>query len=135
MNDNVFLDTNILVYSYSSSEPDKRAIARALILENNSFVSTQVLQELSNTITKKLGFSFSDAIKVVEEMAKNNNLHTNTQITIIKACEIAERYRFSFYDSMIITAALESNCEILYSEDMQHNQTIDDTLKIINPFL
>ena len=68
-------------------------------------------------------------------MAKNNNLHTNTQITIIKACEIAERYRFSFYDSMIITAALESNCEILYSEDMQHNQTIDDTLKIINPFL
>jgi predicted nucleic acid-binding protein len=135
MNANVFLDTNILVYSYSNNEPDKRTIARTLILENNSFISTQVLQELSNTITKKIGFSFSDAIKVVEEMTKNNNLHTNTQITIIKACEIADRYRFSFYDSMIIAAALESNCEILYSEDMQHNQIIDDRLKIINPFL
>jgi predicted nucleic acid-binding protein len=135
MNANVFLDTNILVYSYSNTEPDKRTVARTLILENNSFISTQVLQELSNTITKKLGFSFSDAIKVVGEMTKNNNLHTNTQITIIKACEIADRYRFSFYDSMIIAAALESNCEILYSEDMQHNQIIDDTLKIINPFL
>jgi predicted nucleic acid-binding protein len=135
MNANVFLDTNILVYSYSNTEPDKRTVARTLISENNSFVSTQVLQELSNTITKKLGFSFSDAIKVVEEMTKNNNLHTNTQITIIKACELAERYRFSFYDSMIIAATLESNCEILYSEDMQHNQIIEDTLKIINPFL
>jgi len=135
MNDNVFLDTNILVYSYSNNELDKRTIARTLILENNSFVSTQVLQELSNTITKKLGYSFSDAINVVVEMTDNNNLHTNTQITIIKACEIAERYQYSFYDSMIIAAALESNCEILYSEDMQHNQIIENTLKIINPFL
>ena len=135
MNANVFLDTNILVYSYSNNEPDKRTVARTLISENNSFLSTQVLQELSNTITKKLGFSFSDAIKVVEEMSKNNNLNTNTQITIIKACEIAERYQFSFYDSMIIAAALESNCKILYSEVMQHNQIIQDTLKIINPFL
>ncbi len=135
MNDNVFLDTNILVYSYSNNEPEKRIIARTLILENNSFVSTQVLQELSNTITKKLGFSFKDAIKVIEEMTKNNNLHTNTKNTIIKACEIAERYQFSFYDSMIIAAAIESNCEVLYSEDMKHNQIIDYIIKIVNPFL
>lgn len=135
MNANVFLDTNILVYSYSNNEPDKRTVARILISDNNSFISTQVLQELSNTITKKLGFTFNDAIKVVEEMTKNNNVHTNTQTTIIKACEIADGYRFSFYDSMIIAAALESNCEILYSEDMQHKQIIDKTLKIVNPFL
>jgi len=93
------------------------------------------LQELSNTITRKLGFSFDDAIKVVEEMSKNNNLHTNTKITILKACEIAARYQLSFYDSMIVAAALESNCEILYTEDMQHNQIINNTLTIINPFL
>jgi len=80
MNANVFLDTNILVYSYSVNELEKRTIARNLILNNFSFISTQVLQELSNTITRKLGFSFDDAIKVVEEMSKNNNLHTNTKI-------------------------------------------------------
>jgi len=68
-------------------------------------------------------------------MSKNNNLHTNTKITILKACEIAARYQFSFYDSMIVAAALESNCEILYTEDMQHNQIINNTLTIINPFL
>ena len=76
MNANVFLDTNILVYSYSVNELEKRNVARNLILNNISFISTQVLQELSNTITRKLGFSFNDAIKVVEEMTKNNNLHT-----------------------------------------------------------
>jgi len=135
MNANVFLDTNILVYSYSVNELEKRTIARNLILNNFSFISTQVLQELSNTITRKLGFSFDDAIKVVEEMSKNNNLHTNTKITILNACEIAARYQLSFYDSMIVAAALESNCEILYTEDMQHNQIINNTLTIINPFL
>ena len=135
MNANVFLDTNILVYSYSVNELEKRNVARNLILNNISFISTQVLQELSNTITRKLGFSFDDAIKVVEEMSKNNNLHTNTKITILNACEIAARYQLSFYDSMIVAAALESNCEILYTEDMQHNQIINNTLTIINPFL
>ena len=135
MNANVFLDTNILVYSYSVNELEKRTIARNLILNNFSFISTQVLQELSNTITRKLGFSFDDAIKVVEEMSKNNNLHTNTKITILNACEIAARYQLSFYDSMIVAAALESNCEILYTEDMQHNQIINNPLTITNPFL
>jgi len=135
MNANVFLDTNVLVYSYSVNELEKRNIARNLILDNFSFISTQVLQELSNTITRKLGFSFDDAIKVVEEMSKNNNLHTNTKITILNACEIAARYQLSFYDSMIVAAALESNCEILYTEDMQHNQIINNTLTITNPFL
>jgi predicted nucleic acid-binding protein len=134
MNDNIFLDTNILVYSYSNNEPDKLSIARTLISENNSFVSTQVLQELSNTITRKLGFSYADAINVIKEVVQNNNLHTNTQSTITEACQIAEHYKFSFYDSMILAAALEANCSILYSEDMHHNQVIDGKIKIINPF-
>jgi predicted nucleic acid-binding protein len=135
MSDNIFLDTNILVYSYSNNEPDKLAIARMLITENNSFVSTQVLQELSNTITRKLGFSYTDAVNVIREVVQNNNLHTNTESTITRACQIAELYKFSFYDSMIISAALECNCTILYSEDMHHNQTIEDKIKIINPFV
>jgi predicted nucleic acid-binding protein len=135
MNDSVFLDTNILVYTYSNNEPDKRAIARTLIAENNSFVSTQVLQELSNTITRKLGFSYTVAINVVREVVRNNNLHINTENTITKVCQIAERYKFFFYDSMIVSAALESGCTILYSEDMHHNQIIEYAIKIINPFV
>jgi len=57
MNDKVFLDTNILVYSYSNSEIDKQQIARKIITDSHSVISTQVLQELCNIVTKKFKFS------------------------------------------------------------------------------
>jgi hypothetical protein len=50
------------------------------------------------------------------------------------ACQIAEKYQFSFYDSLIIASALKCDCYTLYSEDLQHGQIIEDKLKIINPF-
>lgn len=53
MSDKVFLDTNILVYSYSVSDKDKQLTARKIIAETDSYVSTQVLTELTNTLTRK----------------------------------------------------------------------------------
>ena len=135
MNGKVFLDSNILIYSYSNSESGKQLIARKLITENDSIISTQVLQELTNTVTRKFKFSYTDAEKAIQECYQNNDLHINTEDTIIQACRIAGQYGFSFYDSLIISAALECNCATLYSEDMQHNQRIDERLTIINPFL
>jgi predicted nucleic acid-binding protein len=134
MSAKVFLDTNIIVYSYSSTEADKRGIAQKLIIKSNSFISTQVLQELTNIITKKLKYSYENAAAVIKETCTNNQLHVNTHNTILQACTIADRYGISFYDSLIISAALECDCEILYSEDMHHEMMIDKKLKIINPF-
>jgi predicted nucleic acid-binding protein len=57
----------------------------------------------------------------------------NTGFTILDAFRIAERYGFSFYDSLIISVALECGCNILYSEDMHHVQLIENRLKIMNP--
>jgi predicted nucleic acid-binding protein len=122
MNDRVFLDSNILVYSYSNSEPAKQSIAHGLIETNNSYISTQVLQELTNTITRKFEISWSAAQSAIEEFCRNNNLHVNTEETILQACQISKSYRFSFYDSLIISAALEIGCSTLYSEDMQNGQ-------------
>ena len=135
MKDKIFLDSNILIYSYSSTEPDKQIISRELIKLNDTYISTQVLQELTNTITRKLKFSYTDAINVINESEQNNNLHINTKNTVLKACSIAGKYGFSFYDSLIISAALESGCQILYTEDLHHNQTIEGKLKIVNPFV
>lgn len=59
MNDNVFLDSNILVYSYSNSEISKQEVSRKLITDSNSFISTQVLQELCNIVTRKFQFSYT----------------------------------------------------------------------------
>lgn len=133
MSDNVFFDTNIIVYSYSNSEADKQSIARLLISTHNSYVSTQVLQELTNTLTKKFKFSYENAIDTIIECCKNNHLYINSDATILEACKVAARYRFSFYDSLIISAALACECSILYTEDLQNGLVIGK-LKIINPF-
>jgi predicted nucleic acid-binding protein len=135
MKDKVFLDTNILVYSYSSTEKDKQIIARKLIAESNSYISTQVIQEFLNTLTKKFGITWDIAKNAAGESIQNNSLFVNNEKTIIQACELAQKYRYSFYDSLIISAALSCSCVMLCSEDLQHGQIIEDSLKIVNPFL
>ena len=72
MNGKVFFDTNIIVYSYSSNEAEKQAVARNLISSTNSFISTQVLQELTNTIAKKFKFSYEKAADVITESCNNH---------------------------------------------------------------
>ena len=130
----VFIDSNVLIYSYSNNEPAKQIIARNLIAERTSFISTQVLQEFVNILIRKFKLSFEVAQKAAGECCLNNNLHINTEETILHACSIAEQYRYSFYDSLIISAALECGYDTLYSEDMHHAQKIGPNLTIFNPF-
>lgn len=134
MKDNIFLDSNILVYSYSVTEIEKQVVARNLIVNNNTFISTQVLQEVCNIVTKKFKFSYQQASIAIIECSQNNNVHTNTINTILQACKITERYGFSFYDSLILSAALEANCTSLYSEDLHDGQIIEERLVVRNPF-
>lgn len=130
----IFLDTNILVYTYSVSEPEKKLKAQALVNDNETVVSTQVLQELCNIITRKFKVPFEQASLAILECSQNNQLHVNTTTTILTACKIASKYKYSFYDSMIIASALESGATILFSEDLQHGQIIEQVLTIKNPF-
>jgi predicted nucleic acid-binding protein len=133
--DKVFLDTNIIVYAHTDLEPQKQKTAQQIIAEHQTVISTQVLQETANTLVRKFNHSWSDITKVTAEAIQNNILHVNTDSTILDAFRIAERYGFSFYDSLIISAALECGCNILYSEDMHHGQLIENRLKIVNPFV
>lgn len=136
MKDKVFIDTNVMLYAYSDTEEHKRQVARELIVVNYTVVSTQVLQEFANILNRKFNIKYPIIRKAVEESIQNNNIvHTNKKSTIFKAFDIAARYGFSFYDSLIIASAIESNCSILFTEDLQHNQNIDNVLTIINPFL
>ncbi len=101
MNDRIFFDSNILIYSYSEDEPGKQQKARQLIQEKNSFISTQVLQEITNTITRKFKYSYEAVIPVISQCCKNNKVHVNTETTIITACGIANRYGFSFLTALL----------------------------------
>jgi predicted nucleic acid-binding protein len=138
MQDNrkIFLDSNIVIYAYCNNSIDKQQKAKELFVEETITISTQVLQETANTLYRKFKADFHTIRSLLEECVRNvSTLHVNTRKTVFQACDIAERYQYSFYDSLIIAAALEAECQILYSEDMQHNQFIEGKLKIINPFL
>ncbi|MEO9869012.1 PIN domain-containing protein [Ekhidna sp.] len=134
--DNVFIDTNIFIYSIDDLGEEKKGIASELITEQflsgKLIVSFQVVQEFLNTcIRKKVPDSETEkylksVIFPLWEIYPTRDLY-------LQAIRTKEHYRYSFYDSLIIAAALEGNCKTLYSEDLQHNQKIE-SLTIINPF-
>jgi predicted nucleic acid-binding protein len=134
MNDSYFLDTNILVYTYSADEVEKKTLSRDLVSNSNIYISTQVLQELANVLSKKFKKSWQEIQVVLDEVESNCIVYNNSKSTVSQACKIAANYHFSFYDSLIISAALDCNCSVLCSEDLNDNQIIDGKLTIINPF-
>jgi predicted nucleic acid-binding protein len=134
MNDNFFIDTNILVYCYADDEPLKQQKALGIASNPDTFISTQVLTELSNTLKKKFQQDWLVIENVVSEVSNDFNVYVNKPATIEWACRVADKYQYSFYDSLIIAAALSSNCKTLYSEDMQDGQVIENSLTIVNPF-
>ncbi|MFH1644749.1 MAG: PIN domain-containing protein [bacterium] len=134
MSDKIFIDTNILIYLYSKTELGKRdKIIKSL--ENKTLViSTQVLNELSNILIKKFYFSVGNILAVFEELSELCLISIIRVSTIKKALIIHEQYKYSYYDSLIISSALDKYCNILYSEDMHNSQTIENSLTILNPF-
>ncbi len=129
-----FLDTNILIYAYSEDDPYKRALARNLLSSGDAILSTQVLQEFANISNKKLKVNWADIMATVEELSQKIPIWINSDETVKMACQIASTYGFSFYDSLIVSAALESQSMVLYSEDMHEGQRIENQLEIVNPF-
>ncbi|NOX84577.1 MAG: PIN domain-containing protein [Chlorobi bacterium] len=134
MKDKAFLDTNVLIYAYSVTEPDKRIVAIELSENTTPFISTQVIQEFSNILYKKFDLNWDQISSAIDEITDICSVAVNDLKTIKSACEIARKYQFSFYDSLILSAALEAGCNILYTEDLQQNQLIENKLRIINPF-
>ena len=135
MNDNIFLDSNILVYCFSTSDARKQEISRSLANLDNVHISTQVLNETTNVLAKKYHITWTELGNLITDFETNFIVHTVPPFEIKKACSIAEKYGFSFFDSLMVTSAIEANCSILYSEDMHNGQIVDNKLKIVNPFL
>lgn len=136
MTDNVFIDTNVWIYLYRNEDTEKKNIAENLIENNfeNIIISTQILNEMYSTISKKTVNVQSRVKDIIIETIANFRVTDISTFDVIRAMEIKDRYGFSYWDSLVIASALESGCSILYTEDLQHNQLIDNSLKIINPF-
>ncbi|WP_375417369.1 PIN domain-containing protein [uncultured Hymenobacter sp.] len=134
MNDKIFLDTNVLIYAYAVTDPTKKAQALEVSNSGERWISTQVLIEFVNVSNRKLKTDWPEIQTALIELLDTHLVLPTSQITITQATRLADRYGFSWFDSLIISAALECGCETLYSEDLQHGQLVESTLRVINPF-
>lgn len=134
----VFLDSNIFSYAYDVDAKDKyekaQSIVRSCWEEQSGLISTQVLQEFYITVTKKISqpIPLAKARDVLQAYQSWPLFRPDVE-DIIAASELQERYKYSFWDSLIIIAAQNLGATLLYSEDMQDAQHIG-SLTIVNPF-
>lgn len=140
MNDKYFIDTNILIYSFDSRDTAKQDKARTLIAtgmeKGIGIISYQVIQEFLNVATQRFDspLTYSDAQRYLSIVLEPLCEVFSSIELFHQTLEIMDRWRYTFFDSLIIASALQADCVILYTEDMQHNQTVR-SLTIINPFL
>ena len=137
----VFLDTNIFVYAFLASEPRKRAKAVQLIEASLGSglgcISYQVIQEFANVARKKFAVRMSNAdCKAFMDAAMQPMSHVASSTELVRsALDLQDELKYSFYDCLMLAAALQDVCGTLYSEDLQHGQLVRGTLRIVNPFL
>lgn len=133
---NAFIDTNILVYAAEERHPISRKtiIARELLLQADLHLSVQVINEFIVTARNptKLALSPEQEAEWLKEWL-NRPIVPLTIDDLLVALGIHRRFQISHWDSLIVATALSSKCAVLYTEDMQHQQSID-SLTIINPF-
>jgi predicted nucleic acid-binding protein len=133
MNDRVFLDTNILLYTIG--QHDVRTPVAEGLVEQGGVVSVQVLNELASVAHRKLKMSWQDVANALDAIRiLCPSVVPITAETHDAALRLAVRHGFHIYDALIMAAALEAGCGTLYSEDMQSGQVIGGRLTIRNPF-
>lgn len=134
----VFFDSNILVYFADSGELQKQQIAGELIknavINGNGVISTQSLQEFFAVTTRKLMCSKEKAKEYLENFKDSFAVEQVSVAHILKAVDIFMKNQFSFWDSLILAAAIQSGCVICYSEDLTNGQIIEG-VKVVNPFV
>lgn len=136
MRDKVFVDSNIFIYAkIKSQDVEKHIGAQSLLrsLDRQVIISVHVLNEFYNTLVR-IGADDAAIQSFLKQIMQSALTQSINKATIELCWEIRNKYRYSYYDSLILASAVESRCTILYSEDMQHGQVIEKKLKIVNPF-
>ena len=134
-----FIDSNVLLYLFDETDDQKRGIAERLVEEGlreaNACISYQVVQEVLNVVSSKFDppASIGDARILLDQVLLPLWRIMPSQALYHRALDVKDRYRFSFYDSLIVAAALQFGCRRLYTEDLQSGQSIEH-LTIENPF-
>jgi predicted nucleic acid-binding protein len=137
-NQKQFVDTNIFTYAYDLSAPDKSKIAKKLIAglweSGLGVISIQVLQELYVNLSRKLPNTISreQSAQIITDLG-HWHLHRPNLTDLQQALNIEREHNISFWDAMIVSSAVQMKCKVLWTEDLNSGQYIED-LAILNPF-
>ena len=139
MTEPIFLDTNVLVYLYDRRDPRKQKQAEKLLFETlsqkNVVISSQVVVEFCNVMLTKKGTIMRDTdLKEVLLHVLNPKLAHMPSIDFYdRSVQLFVKGSINFYDALIVQAAIDLNCDVIYSEDLQNGQKFGK-LEVINPF-
>jgi predicted nucleic acid-binding protein len=139
MSGRYFVDTNILMYAHDSAAGVKHERAKALVEElwqdRSGTVSTQVLQELCVNLRRRAGRPLDwKATRGIVADYLAWRVVVNTGDSILEALDLQEKYRISFWDALIVGAALSSGADVLYSEDLSDGQSFG-SVRVMNPLV
>jgi predicted nucleic acid-binding protein len=129
-----FIDTNVFAYLYSDDEAEKQQRALSAIHQYDCVTSTQALNEFCNVCTGKWNLPTGDIQNAVDEICSVCTVMTVNEEIIKQALVLRERYKYSYYDCLMLASALTGSCDLLLSEDMSDGQVIEGTLTIQNVF-
>lgn len=136
MNGSYFLDTNILVYIHDRQSPEKQQISKELLYNGlrsgNARISSQVISEYFVTTDTKLQLPYSEIVQIIHQLGRLPVVELTYAITL-RAITRTREYSLSYWDSLIVEAAICSGCSVLYTEDLQHGQVIDE-ITVRNPY-
>jgi predicted nucleic acid-binding protein len=133
MADKSTIDSNILVYAFSSANDPRKEIAKQ-ILSKCYIISLQAINETAYVLYKKFDLTPDQLESIVQFMKKQFLITDLTTGILDKTLKLLKKNNFNFWDNMMIASALQNRRTLLYSEDMNHNQIVENKLKIINPF-
>ncbi|HLJ88584.1 MAG TPA: PIN domain-containing protein [Candidatus Angelobacter sp.] len=133
MSDKAFFDTNVLVYAVAQNDPRSKKAEE--LLSAGGVLSVQVLNEFVSVARRKIMMPWSDVLEALDafRVLCPSPIPLNLE-THEAALKIAEKHGYGIYDALVVAAALEAGCTILYSEDLHDGQKIDKKLTIRNPF-
>lgn len=130
-----FLDTNIWLYAFiRSDERDKTGTAKHLIQSSYIVTSSQVINELSVNLLKKTNLQEEKLTGIITSFYTRYDVIESSRDLLLRASILRGDYKLSYWDSLIVSAALQAEAVLLYTEDMHHGLVIGKSLRIVNPF-
>ena len=131
-----FVDTNVWVYALTTTDKPRQRQAEELLRSlDTPCINGQVLRELGRVLLQKQGIGEAAFRELIPVILSSCRLAQDTTSTLLLASDLRERYKFAYWDSLIVAAAVDAGCNTLYTEDMQHKQVIEGRLTLINPFV